>query len=132
MPSESGDADDDYARRHHERRELPTRAGFVFDLVSARLPLLDTLDRRVRSTVGQRVQRCSGIKRVLTGAVTLEDALWMSSSLDPDLGRTRQELRWLAERLLVIRDTARREELRTRTRRVVEHLRRRQEAHART
>jgi len=78
------------------------------------------------------VQRCSGIKRVMTGAVTLEDALWMSSSLDPDLRRTRQELRWLAERLLVIRDTGLREELRTRTRRVVEHLRRRQEAHGRT
>lgn len=80
----------------------------------------------------QRVQECTGIKRVLTRTMTLDDALWMSSSLDPDRARTRQELRWLAERLLVIRDTTRREELRTRTRRVVEHLRGPQEPDART
>ena len=108
------------------------RAGFVFDLVSARLPLLDTLDPRVRSTVRRGVQRCTGIKRVLTLAMKLDDALRMSSPLDPDLVRTRQELRWLAERLRVIRGTSRREELRARTRRVVEHLRRRQQPHART
>jgi hypothetical protein len=111
------------------RTQLP---GLVFDLVFTRLPLLDTFNSAVRSTVRQRVQRCTGIERVLTQAMKLDDALWMSSSLDPDLVRTRQELRWLAERLLVIRDTTRREELRTRTRRLVEHLRRRRPPHART
>jgi hypothetical protein len=104
----------------------------VFDLVSARLSLLDTLDLPVRSTMGERVQRCTGIKRVVDVAMNLDDALWMSSPLDPDLVRARQELRSLAERLLVIRDTTRREELRTRTRQMAEHGRGLQEPDART
>jgi hypothetical protein len=94
----------------------------VFDLVSARLSLLDTLDLPVRSTMGERVQRCTGIKRVVDVAMNLDDALV----------RARQELRSLAERLLVIRDTTRREELRTRTRQMAEHGRGLQEPDART
>ena len=104
----------------------------MFDLVSARLSLLNTWDLPRRSAVGGRVQRWTGIERVLTRAMNLDDAIRMSSSLDPDVVRTRQELRSLAERLLVIRDTTRREELRTRTERLVEQLRRSRHRDGRT
>lgn len=103
----------------------------VSDLVSVGSSLLNTWELSARSTVRARVQGWTGIKRVLTRPMNLDNALWMSSSLDPDVVRARQELQSLAERLLVIRDTARREELRTRTKRIVEHLRLRRPPHAR-